>query len=649
MMQIKAILLYNSTGEIRRLNFRLNSVNIVTGKSKTGKSSIINIISYCMGRSHFHVAAGAIQNAVAWYAVLYQLGDLEVLVAKARPDTGQASNSQVYFDIARNVRIPRVDELTPNSTDKAVVDDLSRRIGISPNIHMPAEGQSSEPLTATLRHTEYYVFQPQSVIASQDVLFYRQSEPQIAQHIKTTMNYFLGVVQEDRLRLMQELTDKKRDLRTAQRRLEETESAIEDRANRGISIVREAQQVGLLSEDAQPQTFEEAVTLLQSLRGWQPTLVTYTNEDKLDTLQAELTSLRTQFTSANDQMRAAELHSRSANGYSVEATEQASRLESIELFENGHSIETCPLCAAPLDEPIVSAQAIRRSLEHLRAELDVVVREKPELDEFIAGLQTQTDALRREIEQKQLDIQALISEQQAAAEIRDSTARTARIVGRVSLFLDITPPLTEENLDVRREAERLQREVDDLEEQLDAENIRVRRDSVLNVIGNKMTELSRQLDVEPGLYRFDYNRLTVVVDGGAKPIVMNVDMGSAANHLGSHLIALLGLQWYFITNDRPVPRFLVLDQPTQVYFPPDSNQNIVDLTAGTEDEDRIAVRKIFELLFKFANEYGLQIIVLDHAYLDTPEFQEAIVDDVWRGTNALIPVEWITGTEDAND
>jgi predicted nucleic acid-binding Zn-ribbon protein len=645
MMQIKAILLYNSAGVIRRLDFRLNAVNIITGKSKTGKSSIIDIISYCMGRSSFHVAAGIIQDTVAWYAVLYQIGELEVLVAKSRPIGGQASNSQVYFDIARNVRIPQLDELTPNSTDKAVIDELSKRIGISPNVHMPADGQSSEPLTATLRHTEYYVFQPQSVIASRDVLFYRQAEPQIAQHIKTTMNYFLGVVQEDRLRLMQELTDKKRDLRLAQRKLDETESTIVERANRGISLVREAQQVGLLSEDLQPQTFDEAVTQLQSLRGWQPTLVTYTNEDRLDTLQAELVSLRNRFTTARDRMHAAELYARSADGYSLEATEQASRLESIDLFVNEHSIDSCPLCGSHLDDPIVSVQAIRRSLEHLRTELDVVVREKPELDKFIADLQTEIDDLRREIEQKQLDIQALISEQQAAAEIRDTTARTARIIGRVSFFLDITPSLTDESLDLRREVERLQREVNDLEEQLDAENIRIRRDSVLNLIGNKMTELSKQLDVESGLYRLDYNRLTVVVDRGAKPIVMNVDMGSAANHLGSHLIALLGLQWYFITNNRPVPRFLVLDQPTQVYFPPDINQNVVDLAAGMEeDEDRAAVRKIFELLFQFVADYKLQVILLDHAYLDTPEFHEAIVDQIWRGDNALIPVSWITDT-----
>jgi len=649
MIQVKAILLYNFIGEIRRIDFRLNAVNIITGKSKTGKSSIVDIISYCMGRSSFHVAAGVIQDTVAWYAVLYQLGEVEVLVAKPRPDIGQSSNSQVYFDIARTITIPSLNKLVPNSNDNAVVDELSRRIGISPNMQIPNEGQSIGSLAATIRHTEYYIFQPQSVIASRDVLFYRQSETQIAQHIKITMNYFLGVIQEDRLRLMQELSEKRRDLRLARRKLDETQSFIVERANRGVSLVREAQQVGLLSSDAQPQTFEDALTLLRGLRGWQPTLITYTNEDDLDLFQGELRTLRANFNETRERVQAAELYARSANGYSLEAIEQSSRLQSIELFENGHLMGFCPLCGSHLEEPPVSVQAIIQSLQHLRTELDFVAREKPELDTFIADLRITLESLRRQIDQKQLDLQALISESQAAAELRDTTARTARVIGRVSLFLDITPSLSDESADLKHQVKRFQQEVDELEKQLDIENVRIRRDSILNIIGNKMTELSTQLDIEPGLYRLDWNRLTVIVDHGIKPIIMNVNMGSAANHLGSHLVALLALQWYFITNDRPVPRFLVLDQPTQVYFPPDVDENTVSFDDHLRDEDQVAVNKIFDLLFQFCREWGLQIILLDHANVRTQEFQDAIIDGVWRGDKALIPIHWINDMRAENN
>ncbi|MBZ0320251.1 MAG: DUF3732 domain-containing protein [Anaerolineae bacterium] len=638
MMQIKAILLYNHTGEIRRINFKLNQVNIITGKSKTGKSSIIPIISYCMGRSRFQVAAGVIQDSVAWYAVLYQLNDLEVFIAKQPPELGQARNNQAYFEIAQQIDIPEMQALFANSNDDAVVDELSRRLGISPNLNIPAEGETRESLSATIRHTEYYLFQPQDVIASRSILFYRQSEPQIPQAIKDTMNYFLGVVQEDRLSLIYQINNKRRELRSAKRDLEETKSLIAERVNRGISLVIEAQQVGLLSQEHQPQSFGEALELLRTLRGWQPTINPIVVEDRQFSLQDQIVELRREFQSTHEKIHAAEFYIQSADGYSREASEQTSRLQSIHLFEDS-ALDTCPLCGTQLLKVSASVESIYRSLLNLQSDLEVVSGERPELEEYINDLRSQLEEVRRQINQKELDLQAAISEQEAATQIRDSNARIARVVGRISYFLDTTPSLDDESAELRIKVERLQREFDLLEEQLDSENLETRRMSILNIIGNKMTELSQQLDIEEGPYRFDWRNLTVVADRPVVPIVMNQNMGSAANHLGSHLIALLALHWYFINQDRPVPNFLVLDQPTQVYFPPEIFENVVGLE-DAKDEDRQAVNKIFDLLFNFAEAYGLQIVVLDHANLDSIEFQNAIVDNVWRGDYALIPLDW---------
>jgi len=62
-------------------------------------------------------------------------------------------------------------------------------------------------------------------------------------------------------------------------------------------------------------------------------------------------------------------------------------------------------------------------------------------------------------------------------------------------------------------------------------------------------------------------------------------MGSAANWIGYHLIAHLGLHKHFVERDRPVPRFLILDQPTQAYFPPDPRRAL-SCRKGTPTERR---------------------------------------------------------------
>ena len=49
--QIKEIVLYSGSGDRRRLRFNVNRVNIITGKSGTGKSAIVPILDYCLGRT----------------------------------------------------------------------------------------------------------------------------------------------------------------------------------------------------------------------------------------------------------------------------------------------------------------------------------------------------------------------------------------------------------------------------------------------------------------------------------------------------------------------------------------------------------------------------------------------------------------------
>ncbi len=91
-----------------------------------------------------------------------------------------------------------------------------------------------------------------------------------------------------------------------------------------------------------------------------------------------------------------------------------------------------------------------------------------------------------------------------------------------------------------------------------------------------------------------------------------------------------------------MPGFLFLDQPTQVYFPPDLDPQLQGNVQGLEDDDRRKVARMFELIFAAVVELapGFQVIVTDHAdLLDSQYFQDAVIER-WRGGNALIPENW---------
>lgn len=98
-MQISAIVLYGTNGKRRILPFKIGSVNIITGKSKTGKSVIGDIIDYCFGGSSCNIAEGFVREHVAWYALQLVHNDEYLLIARENPPHGQASTKCFRFQI----------------------------------------------------------------------------------------------------------------------------------------------------------------------------------------------------------------------------------------------------------------------------------------------------------------------------------------------------------------------------------------------------------------------------------------------------------------------------------------------------------------------------------------------------------------------
>src|SRR5665213_2257218 len=69
LMQIENLVLYSHAGEQRVIDFRLGQLNVITGDSQTGKSSLTNIFRYCLGSSSPGIPIGPISRTVAWYGM----------------------------------------------------------------------------------------------------------------------------------------------------------------------------------------------------------------------------------------------------------------------------------------------------------------------------------------------------------------------------------------------------------------------------------------------------------------------------------------------------------------------------------------------------------------------------------------------------
>ena len=640
-MQIRELVLYGYNGKVRHLPFTLGQVNIITGRSKSGKSVVGDIIDYCLGGDSCNSADGVVRDNVAWYGLLLQFEHERVFVARKNPDKGQQTTGVCYIDIGEKIEAPDNCDFSSNTNVSGIEESLTRRIGISENLNTPPEGQSRLSLAANIRHALYYCFQGQDEIAAKNFLFHHQSDDFITQAIKDTIPYFLGAISEEALALENERSILKRKLTLEKRKLEENRYLMGGGSERAISLIGEARQAGLIDASTQIdyQNYREMYSVLQTAMNWSPSMIgSNSGMDRLTFLQSKLQEIRDEFDEIGISLDNARKFVGETAGYSGEAQHQKMRLESIGLFEQlNFNPGKCPLCSGTLEQPLPSVEMIKASIVNLDKSIANVTREQPKLRAFISDLEREREKKQEEIKALEAEIDGLYQQESERARLRDINARRGKVVGRISLWVESVENDTESEKQeqiVKRIEDRI-KEIDDI---LDRDSVEERKQSALSRIQEDMTKWAKALQLEhsDNPYRLDLNKVTVVVDKPERPVPLK-QLGSGSNWVGVHLIAYFALQRFFVNANRPVPRFLFLDQPSQVYFPSELDEKQIDWNE---------VNKMYQFIIDRTNELNgkLQVIVVDHADLKENSFRQFICENWWPIDKNLVPSDWYENT-----
>lgn len=649
-MKIKSIHIYSHDGHRRDLHFKVDGLNVITGRSSTGKSALSEIIEYCMGRSSFNVPEGTIRDKVAWFAVIYQFESEQVLVAKSTPPGGGTSHSTAMLRRGAELQSPSFEELVANSDDEAVVNLLSRLLGIPENRTDVALEHSRDSYEANIKHTFYYLFQKQGLVANKDQLLYRQNEPFQPQAIRDTLPILLGVSPNDRYELESKLRIAQRELSLNAKLLEHARDAIDTSHQKAIGLYSEAKAVGVLGSAMPDVSGQGIIEGLSTVLSWKPERITEDDGSRISRLEEELSQLRKERRMAQTRIDAARQFSRRAGGYENEATEQSDRLASIKaLPKNSDTGEwQWPFSERNLGLESPLATVLLGELQSLDAKLRIAIGQRPKLDAYLSDLDSKVREVSGAIKEKENELSAAIAANEVIAQMGTRNNAAARVVGRISLFLENLIP-NEEIAGLEGENRRLKLRVADLKERIGVDDSNERLASILNIVSAQVTRYIQKFEAEFRDFpaRFDMANITIVFDRPERPVPMS-RTGGGENHLAYHLSALLALHLFAFKNNRPIPRFLLIDQPTQVYFPSEQIYKEADgsvLKTEQADADLEAVRRLFELLLKFTKEDapGFQLIVTEHANLREQWFQEALVEQPWTKPPALVPEDWNLG------
>jgi hypothetical protein len=641
MIQIQDIVLFNRDGRVRRVSFRSGSVNIITGASQTGKTAILDIIDYCTGRATCTISAGVLRQYVTWYGLRFRAGDTECFVGRPVPPEGTQSIQDVYLDVGSPVAIPGFTDLHANTNTEGLNKYLSRLLGIRENETEPSGHSTKEPLEATFRQAKFFCLQPQNIIANRDVLFYRQDETFVAEAIKDVLPYFLGAVSDDRLNVVSRVKALRRRVSQLERRLAQDEAVRGEGISRALELASEAQSVGLMEEQPLPENLEQLVQVLYSASDTQNEKTPWAPADASQALRERRDALFAELQDTSEHLRALQYFGQHQEEYRDSATTHQGRLEAVELIpESTGDGAYCPLCSQQISGDVPAVQSVYESLSNLRSQLEYVEQERLHVNRKISEYRSKVEQLRGDIREVERAIRQVGDQEEQVWRNREISAMRSRVAGRISLFLE-SLSVNEDNQNLQAELDAARKDLKYAEQELEDSDPQEYLASILGTISSHMSQWASELDLEhqKSYLSLSITRLTVMARtiNGLIPLSR---MGAGQNWVGYHLVALFALHSWFRQWDRPVPAFLALDQPTQVYYPPDRDEN--GSLRSVNEDDRKRVREMFDFIFRRAQEMDgqLQVIVTDHADLDEEWFSEAVVER-WRDGAKLVPDEWL--------
>lgn len=643
---ISNIFFLGVSAQLRNVCLEPDEVNIITGASGTGKSTLIKAIDYCLGSKRCELAAHVRRRSIA-VGVKWVAGDDEMIIGRIIPPVGQGTSTRMFTTSGRNLALPStLADFDGATTVDAAKSFIERAFGIG---DLPGEADAGGNVRgrATVRLVTPYLFLTKDVIYSETVLLHGLEVADKARDIVASMPYFLGATDESTAIDERQLRQLQRGLDREEARLKSRTAADSALKTRALGLLSEARRAGLIAVDTASDSSEDALLVHLKLAadaelGSDP----YPNESELGAPHVQRRSVLDALDVARRRAVASRSAIREAAGFQTAVSRQREKLMLADHLHLSDVSGVCPVCDTPSELGREAARALQATLTKVRDESAAVDRVRPKLVEYDRGLSDEIGRLNRDLREVDEQIRGWVRQTEETRRLASLGQFRAHIIGRISLFLESTldePRLPARDLSV------LRTQIAELEGRVDreAKEIKLRRaEAKISEFASDVFKVLPTVDPCVGSdLDFSSRKPEVSVieaDGGA--ILRMPDVGSDQNYLAIHIALSFALQRYFEQIQAPVPGLLVLDQVSRPYFPArveDADEQ--EIEGGEEDEDIQAMRRHINFLFaETARRKGLQVLLIEHAYFaDDPRYVAATRERWTRASrNALIPFDW---------
>lgn len=609
----KIRLWFRHGGEPRDLEFFKDKVNVITGDSSTGKSSVLKIIDYCLLSERSTIVEDVINENVAWYGLVFHIDDIPYTIIRQAP-TVESAEMKVLF---------REGEYLPDEPI-ADLDDIRAKALVKMNelFHINPKLKLGSKVKQHFRHNLIFNYLTEDIIATestyQDLRFFRRDE--YSQILNDLFKLAIGVNESKLRELESELQTAQTREKNKKRTQEKEQENREKFEKTKVEIAHQVEELGL-----------GAVTELgDSPTAWAANIKSIVENCNLQFKNEETNRQR-------NEIEMALVKVREKLGY-FESLEKEYKIYQKRLERQNESLVPVEYVKKHLSE-LMTYQETGQLLRELTEAWEMIKQSyKPDL-KLPEDFENTKKGLIRD-EQKLVADWKKLNPYQIDQKDIVWIRKTILLAERMEKELTKEPKLTITDEMLVQYGETISQ----IEEKL----VRLRAKNE-NALGNLNDEIGKYYKYQTGIseayrdykpvYSMDEKMLMLITEDGEYP---KGNVGSKSNYMFLHLCYFFGLHDLLINNrNEQIPQFLFIDQPSIPYYA-DKNTAIVSKNGEITNDDREKLKEAFRLTDKFMREMTrnghFQIIMIEHAEEDYWNNLETFVTRYkFRNGDGLIP------------
>jgi hypothetical protein len=235
---------FDKEGTAHAVSFK-DGVNVITGRSSTGKSALIEIFDYCFGSSEFTVPVGVITDCANIYFTVMRVNESALVLGR------RAKESQAFLKEELDIqKVSEIKSLTPEyfhadyfSPLSDFLKEMKRHFGVlvtdideDLSVRVWTGRKSSTP---SIRSFTSFMLQHQNLVANKHALFYRFDQKEKWEQAIDHLKIFLGFADQQYFLKAQELNALQQELRQLERSLPKRSEKIEVAKAKLLNALRE--------------------------------------------------------------------------------------------------------------------------------------------------------------------------------------------------------------------------------------------------------------------------------------------------------------------------------------------------------------------------------------------------------------------------